>query len=233
MKPLVSIIIPSIPERKKYIERAIQSVKAQTYKNTEIISIIDKSITANQARNLGIKKAKGDYIAFLDDDDIWLSTKIEKQIKAMNKNPNAVLVSSFSIDLRYGYFIDRPPLEATKEDIKRSLRYSSTSTYLAKKDILEKIGGFDESLPSAQEYELALRLLDHGIAICIPEILVVQNKTDSQISKDMNKRIKGIKMVYKKHKLNPIRVHSLIALYRLSKIFGMKPILFVKKFGGK
>ena len=60
MQPLVSVVIPSVPGREKYLQRAIQSVKNQTYKNIEIITVVDDTINSNQARNRGIKLAKGD-----------------------------------------------------------------------------------------------------------------------------------------------------------------------------
>lgn len=111
--PKVSVVIPSF-NRFKYLEEAIESVKNQTYKNTEIIVINDESTekkyyqdkisnvselinikrkdTPNWGgsrpaiRNYGINQAKGDYIAFLDDDDIWLPNKLEHQIDAMQSN---------------------------------------------------------------------------------------------------------------------------------------------------
>lgn len=110
--PKVSVIIPSF-NRYEYLLNAINSVKAQTYKNIEIIVIndgstqkeyfhedlskeakvihIDRKETPNwggsrpAVRNFGIKASNGDYVAFLDDDDIWLPTKLETQIAEMQK----------------------------------------------------------------------------------------------------------------------------------------------------
>ncbi len=109
-RPLVSVIIPSY-NRFKYLLNAVESVKAQTYPNIEIIVINDRSsqeqyyahnfddiivihldqnsksalgfACAAYVRNAGIKVAKGKYVAFLDDDDIWLPIKLERQIEMM------------------------------------------------------------------------------------------------------------------------------------------------------
>ncbi|MBI6069093.1 glycosyltransferase family 2 protein [Clostridium perfringens] len=106
MLPLVSTIIPFY-KNKKWLKEAIESVLNQTYKNIEIILVNDGSDEdikdiinmynekviyiyqdnkgAASARNLGIEKASGEYIAFLDSDDIWLEEKVEIQIKYMLK----------------------------------------------------------------------------------------------------------------------------------------------------
>ena len=113
--PLVSVIIPTY-NREKYLKIAIDSVSNQTYSNIEIIVVDDGSATyyahsickkysncfyfyknnggLSSARNFGIKKAKGEFIAFLDDDDFWKNSKIEKQIKAFYENPKVDCVHS-------------------------------------------------------------------------------------------------------------------------------------------
>lgn len=113
--PLVTAIIPTY-NRKEYLENAIQSVANQSYSNIEILVIDDGSHSnyaqsvcdkfsncyylykenggLSSARNYGINLAKGEYIAFLDDDDYWLETKIEKQVEILLKNKDIDCVHS-------------------------------------------------------------------------------------------------------------------------------------------
>ena len=108
---MISVVIPT-HNRYNHLLKAVESVKNQTYKNIEIIVVddgsTDKSYEKNidgvkmihlekstknwlgygcgaHPRNVGMKEAKGKYIAFLDDDDIWLPEKLEKQVNAMKK----------------------------------------------------------------------------------------------------------------------------------------------------
>lgn len=113
--PLVTVIIPTY-NRKEYLETAIRSVVDQSYENIEII-VIDDGSTDNyaqpicatysnctyfykengglsSARNYGINLSEGEYIAFLDDDDFWESSKIEKQVKILFENPSVDCVHS-------------------------------------------------------------------------------------------------------------------------------------------
>ncbi|MCD0473687.1 glycosyltransferase [Flavobacterium sp. EDS] len=115
MTPLVTVIIPTY-NRKEYLETAIQSVVDQSYKNIEII-VIDDGSTDNyavsicdkfsnctyfykengglsSARNYGINLSEGEFIAFLDDDDFWESSKIEKQVKILLENHSVDCVHS-------------------------------------------------------------------------------------------------------------------------------------------
>ena len=117
MNELVSVVIPT-HNRADLLPRAIDSVLNQTYSNFEIIVVSDGSTDnteevvksysdkdsrirfigyspargGNIARNTGIEAAKGEYVAFLDDDDEWMPEKLKKQIKVMESNPDIGLV---------------------------------------------------------------------------------------------------------------------------------------------
>ena len=195
----VSVIIPSIPGREHLLTRAIHSIDSQRYLNIEKIIIKDKNLTPSEARNKGIAKANGDFIAFLDDDDEWEKDKLYKQMWLMDLYPNCPLVTCYSKDMRYDV-INKPKEEVTKQQILNAFNYSSTSAYLCRAYPLKLINGFDSSLQSCQEYEMAIRLLFNKKARCVPEVLVKQHKTEGQISTNWKKKRIGIKQVYKKHK---------------------------------
>lgn len=119
--PLVSIITPSY-KSKRFISQTIESVLAQTYKNWEMIIVddcspdnsnlsieeyvkkdnriklirLDKNVGPALARNKAIEEAKGQYISFLDSDDLWLPGKLEKQVKYMQDNKLYVTCSSYN-----------------------------------------------------------------------------------------------------------------------------------------
>jgi len=142
MSSLISIITPSY-NSSKYIEKTIDSVISQTYKKWEMIIIDDASPDkANEiikeyckkdsriklihlernmgpanARNEGIKQARGKYIAFLDSDDIWLPTKLEKQVKFMQDNNLALTCSSY-------YTINETNKQINTRIVKESFSYS-------------------------------------------------------------------------------------------------------------
>jgi len=125
--PLVSVIIPTY-NGSRFIRETIQSVLDQTYNNLEIMvvddgstddtSLIVKSITdqrityiqqknagVSPARNHGITVSKGDYIAFLDHDDVWLPCKLEKQLSLFEQNPKVALIYSDAFIINENNFI--------------------------------------------------------------------------------------------------------------------------------
>ncbi len=190
MHPLVSVIIPSY-NRAEYIEDTVQSVLDQSYKELEIIfvddgsndtteDILKKYVARNQltyirqenqgvsiARNRGIDRAQGEYVAFLDDDDIWYPSKLEKQVEIMMKYPEFVMVHTDCsiIDsrgrlLRYSANPHRQSHNGyVFDEFFRSYRcIPLTSSMLVRKDVFRNIGYFDKNLPVAQDYDFCLRL---------------------------------------------------------------------------
>ncbi|OGU23031.1 MAG: hypothetical protein A2X85_14300 [Geobacteraceae bacterium GWF2_54_21] len=182
--PLVSIIIPTYNSA-SFITEAIDSCLMQTYTKFEIIVINDGStdntdevvlkyidkITyikqenagAARARNLGIAEAKGDYIAFLDADDIWITDKLQKQIEIMKRNPNIALV--------YGKFENfsegtNEILSIMPDSIQSGFLFDhilinnliGLSSVLVRKSVLDEVGSFDERLLTAEDTNLWLKI---------------------------------------------------------------------------
>ena len=196
MSALVSIIIP-VYNRANVIGDTLESVLNQSYKNWECIVIDDGSTDeteellmgycekdarfqfykrpnnkpkgGNVCRNLGFKTSKGDYIQWLDSDDLLEQNKLETQIVALEKDPKA----SAAI-CKFGYFSDKKDLSvrlniATYTDYKSGLQllkafgnyseYFPSHVYLTKRAIIEKAGLWDEDIDINQDGEFFTRVL--------------------------------------------------------------------------
>ena len=249
-KPKVSIVIPTIPDRIEHLQRALSSIAKQTY-NKKLIEtiVVREGNSASEARNIGIERATGKYIAFLDDDDICHPERIELQVEAAEKHPEAGLIISWIEDKRFGQsYIDNYKEKISHEEVLKLMRLSSTSSYFVKTDIVKKLKGFDVDFPSAQEYELAIRISkETKNVICVQKILVTQNKTENQITSDWDKKIDGFKKLLKKHKnlyknlgltsyiTIRIKFFGMIQLFKASKLTGgkiYKIIVPIKRWTG-
>ncbi len=254
---LISVVIPTY-NRPKYLKKAIETVLAQTYKNVEIIIIDDASDTDTEkiidlfdderilffrnkkrsgapiSRNNGIKKAKGEFIAFLDDDDEWEPEKLEKQVKEFD-DEKVGLVVCYSLDKRFGMTrVSKPKQSVSHADLLKSFNLSSTSSYVVLKKALEEVGFFDINLPSAQEYDLAIRISKIFKIKTVPKVLMIQNASTGQISTNWSKKIKGILALYSKYNkdystlgfkmciLNHLKVLGLVALFFSGNLLGNK-----------
>jgi glycosyltransferase involved in cell wall biosynthesis len=191
MLPFVSIIIPCY-NNQVFIKDAIASAINQTYGNVEIIVIDDGSTDdsleiiksfdskiywetgenrgAPSARNRGIEIAQGEYLKFLDADDVLLPDCIEKQIaQATQLAPErkAIIYGDAIWVDQHNQVIPNYPLRARQpeEDTIAHILANSplTSCPLHKREYLLEIGGFDPSLPRGQEYDLHLRLVLAGV----------------------------------------------------------------------
>lgn len=200
MNKKVSVIIPTY-KRSEFLERAIESALNQTYTNIEIIIVDDndpnssfridtekkmEKYQANTkiryiknksnlggalARNEGIFKATGDFITFLDDDDIYLPEKIAIQVKFMVDNKldlsftDVIFHNSDSIlvDYREHYYIKQL---ANEELLKQHILHhlTPTATYMFKTEKVKKIGGFDD-VQMGQEFMLMLKAIESGFNI--------------------------------------------------------------------
>jgi glycosyltransferase involved in cell wall biosynthesis len=230
MSEKVSVIIPTY-KRSEFLERAIESVLNQSYSNLEIVVVDDNEIDSRYridtekemlkyskdprvvyiknkrnvggalARNIGINQATGDYIAFLDDDDIYLQDKIKDQLEYMLETRYDMSFTDVRfhntndrlIDYRKHSYI-RPNI-TNEELLKKHLMHhlTPTSTYMIKKESLLKIGCFD-NVKMGQEFMLMLKAINNGLEIgYIPiaktiqyvhegeRISVGQNKLDKEI----------------------------------------------------
>ncbi|MZG53855.1 MAG: glycosyltransferase [Nitrospinae bacterium] len=179
--PLVSVIIPTF-NRAYCLGESIQSVLIQ--KGYELIVVNDGSTdntdqilshfpaikvikyTGNRgvsfARNKGLEKAKGSLICFLDSDDLWEQGKLEAQVEWMRDHPECKAVYTDEIWIRNGVRVN--PMNKHKKysgDIFRQclpLCIVSPSSVMLRKSVLDEVGGFDETMPVCEDYDLWLRI---------------------------------------------------------------------------
>jgi glycosyltransferase involved in cell wall biosynthesis len=206
--PKVSVIIPAY-NSETFIKDSIQSVINQDYQNIEIICVDDGSTdnTKNQvmnnfpcvlyfyqenkgpaaARNLGIKKSTGEYIAFLDSDDVWLPEKISMQMEKIFRNPKITIIHT-NINIKMnGQIRDTAyPTDHQEGKIFENLLLQNgsvvCSTLLVKKECIEKVGYFDEELRTSEDVHLLLRLAYYYDFYFLNKVLVIKNHHGSNLT---------------------------------------------------
>jgi GT2 family glycosyltransferase len=220
---LISVIIPTY-NRADLITRAIASVREQIYQNLEIIVVDDASdddvaqviqqindsrikyirhqtnLGGSEARNTGIRHAQGEYVAFLDSDDVWLPNKLSSQLTAIseqNEKDNLVVYSQFEKSFQVFYqpsFLPqrgKQPEETIADYFWLSGGEMLTSTLLISRN-LAAATLFQSKLAKHQDLDFTLRLAQQGAKfIFVPQILIIwHNETRSdRISRNSNYQI--------------------------------------------
>ncbi|WAL58378.1 glycosyltransferase family 2 protein [Thermocoleostomius sinensis] len=210
--PKVSIVIPAY-NAMQYCEATLNSALQQTFVDFEVLIINDgskdnilewaskiedervKLISQENkglsgARNTGITHAKGDYIAFLDADDLWEKTKLEKQVKYLDNNLNVGLLSTKVkiIDEHDQYLREFKVPEKEHISLEELLSYNFIlcgSTPIVRRECFEKVGVFDCNLSSAADWDMWIRIALHYPVAAILESLVLYRKHSTNMSKDI------------------------------------------------
>lgn len=205
--PLVSVIIPTY-NREKEISAAVESVLKQTYQNIELIVVDDGSTDAtlkklskyddkirvvcqdnagpSAARNHGVSVSNGEIIAFLDSDDLYLPTKISRQVEVLQRVDgavpcclcNAIVCSpsgrekmSFDLAMLKSFYPEGIWKDITRVLITRFILF--TQAVAIRREAFLKLGGFDEHLQIMEDFDLALRLSLAGPWAYIKTSLVI------------------------------------------------------------
>lgn len=244
--PLVTTIIPT-HNRAELLERAIDSVLEQTWENMEIVVVDDasdddtpqllKNLSAQYShirvvrnktskkaaasRNIAISHAKGEFITGLDDDDYWRPTRIERLMEEFEEGFSAVC-SYDKMVMEGREVVWKKPSMITLDDL---LYYNRVGNQvLTKKEYLQSVGGYDEDLPSAQDYDLWIRLVQkHGPIHTVPSPLQIVNmEEDRDRISTSDDKMAGYKKCYKKHEKWMSNSHKKYQKYRLKMAGGEK-----------
>lgn len=210
----ISVIIP-IFNAEKHIEECLDSVLAQTltsyelilvndgsrdntltllekYKNNTCVKIINKTNGgASSARNLGIENAKGKYLAFLDSDDLWHPEKLAIQFDVMEKNKNLLACYSKVVHSESSKNLSWPEISVIQTKLQEINEiflnpYLVTSSFFVKKDVVISVNKFDQSLKTAEDIDLYLKIANRGTIGKINQFLAFKAKTENSLGSSIN-----------------------------------------------
>ncbi len=237
----VSVIMPYFKKR-RFIDESINSVLNQSYKNYEIIIIYDdenlddffylkkfqkkndritilkndRNKGAGYSRNLGIKNSKGDFVAFLDCDDVWKNNKLEYQIDFMKKNNVDISFTAYDIINHQNKVIGERTAKKILnfQDLIKSCDIG-LSTVVMKRYLLTENYKF-ASLRTKEDYTLWLKLAKSAYNFYgINQKLSQWRRLDNSLSSNNLQKIFDAYKVYNKY-MNYNKIFSLICLLRLS-----------------
>lgn len=229
---LVSIITPTYQREKDILDRALKSIINQSYRNIEIIIVDDNpedsvyrreinkyintikderilyiknknNLGGALSRNVGIKNAHGDYITFLDDDDIYLKNKIKNQLSYMIRENLDLTFTNLKIVNEDNKIVDQRSfdfIESFEND--ELMRYhltrnlTGTPTFMFKSEMLRDIGGFDD-VKMGHEFYLMYKAIKNGLKIGhIPVSDVRAYRTKSKSISNGDNKISGENEIY-------------------------------------
>lgn len=208
--PSVTVVIP-VYNGARFLRSAIDSALAQTWKDLEILVVDDGSTDetpaviasygarirtirkpnggTSSALNAGIRAARGQWIAWLDCDNTWEPTKIERQMEAARLHPSAGLIYTDYLQVAEdGREIGRAGGPCPRSRGARILRlirtmYINSNATLIRKSVFDEVGLYDETEPTAHDLEMFLRILDRYEIVHLPEPLLRYRFHPGQLTK--------------------------------------------------
>jgi len=205
--PPISTIIPTL-NMGRFLPDAVGSIMRQKIKVHEILIIDSGSSDATEAiaaklrddgapisfiqtdthspaaaRNVGLSRARGEMIGFLDADDIWPENKLQRQLARMDQAPMPHVVSGF---VKYFNLLDADKLAPAENSRIETLFHVHLGAYLFKRSLFEKIGVFDETFIYAEDVDLQFRIREQRIPFAIMRevTLYYRRHPDSMMSRN-------------------------------------------------
>ena len=225
--PLVSVVIPA-HNAAAYLPATLDSVLAQTFSNYEIIVINDGSPDTpelekvlqpyfgkiryikqenrgpSSARNTGIQAARGQYVAFLDSDDIWLPKHLANQMAMLESDPILGLVYANGVQIRddrpVGVSFDRTPqsLPVNFDSLLREQSTVNTSSAVVSREALVEAGMFDEEFRRCEDYDLWLRLAAAGVRMTFTREIQIAHRPANGLAASGDLMKQALIAVYQK-----------------------------------
>jgi len=214
LTPKVTIVLPTFNEDHDRLRRSLKSIELQTFKDFECLIIdestdltsikICNTICENDSRfkhirpekriglaaslNLGIQQAKGYYIVRFDSDDICYPDRIKLQINFIDQNPEVgVLGGATEIINVNEVSIGNKYFPLTHDEISKGMLWTSTiahPTVMARKDLFDRFGYYDQKFKNAEDVDLWLRWLNKGVVFAnLPNILIKYRQDERNRSK--------------------------------------------------
>lgn len=201
MNESVSVVIP-VFNGAPFVAKAVASVRAQAHGDVEILVVDDGSTDGTQevlkrleesagirwfqrshggparSRNFGIEAARGQYIALLDCDDVWLPGKLAAQLAIMRTRPEVGLVhTDFDVRFEDGTLEERVIARSSREPMVQAFaggHVALPSTLLIRKSVLDQVGRLDPELYGSEDSDLTIRLFRVTSFECIDQVLVTK-----------------------------------------------------------
>ena len=229
--PKISVIIPAY-NSEKTIKHTIQSVLNQTFTNFELIIINDGSQDStlevvtqiqdsrikvfsysnaggNVSRNRGLDRAVGEFVSFLDADDLWTPDKLQCQLKALQENVTTKVAYSWTDYINAnGKFLLLGKRINVNGNVYENLLINNFlengSNPLICRKALITLGGFDESLSAAQDWDMWLRLASKFDFICVPSVQILYRISYNSVSSNLVRQEKAcLQVLERAYKVKP------------------------------
>lgn len=220
-KPLVSVVVPT-RNRPGFLDRAMESIGEQSYRPLEVIVVdgSDDPVSSRRvraalgdgvestlrrgpgrgaaaARNVGIKRARGSYLAFLDDDDRWLPSKVARQVSVLQRSESetgVVYCGQRSVDSAGRSLTVRCPGTCgdVTEALLRGAPVTPLSAVMIRADCVDEVGNLDESLPVWEDLDWFIRLSQTGRFVPIREPLILRTMGEQEQLTDQYETIRDV-----------------------------------------